>query len=270
MVKFRQLIKPGNRGGDVTAVKNGMRRMHIEGSGALGTTDFAGAQFVKCVKKVQNQHNIHADGIYGKDTHRWVAPHFTARDAKLYETSKIRNPPTPPVPTGTAQENAKRLLQYHNEGKYHADNPTELTQIELTAEGKPVWSPEGRYLHIDARVMEVLVWLVGQLGEIGTFAMCSDHPYDGPHGHAGGLAVDISSVKGVSVAAHTAIARENTLKLAKLLHSAPGHLHPWQLICDGYGQVHDPQISALTIPNAAFYGYTTMSEHRNHVHCGYE
>jgi hypothetical protein len=268
MVKFNQIIRPGDSGRDVQAVKSGMRRMHVPGSGALGKTKFAGARFVQCLKVVQRHHGLKADGIYGKSTHKIIAPHFSAWDRLRYRTAKKRHHEHPPAPGGTAAANAKKLLQFHTQGKYRSDNPGDLPQIRATAEGKAVWSAMGRYVHIDARVMEALVWLIEDGFTIGTYAICSDHHYDGPHGHSGGLAVDISSVNGVSVA--SGMAQHQVLKLMETLHNhMPTHLKPWQLICDGYGMQHHAEISDLTIPSAAFYGGVTMSEHRNHVHLGY-
>jgi hypothetical protein len=269
VVKFRQIIKPGNRGSDVRAVKRAIKKMNISGSGGLSTTNFAGTSFTACIRRVQRNNNLKADGIYGQATHKIIAPRFDTYGRLLYARAKIRKPPIPATPPGDAQANAKKLLQYQKEGKYHADNSLELGQIKLTADGKAVWSQAGRWLHIDARVMKVLVWLIEQDYDIGTYAMCSDHHNDGPHGHSGGLAVDISSINGVAVVAQSAKSKELVTKVMNRLHNAPAGIKPRQLICDGYGGMHNSTISNLTIPNASFYGYTTMSQHRNHIHVGY-
>jgi hypothetical protein len=143
-----------------------------------------------------------------------------------------------------------------------------MAQIDAAASGRAVWSQAGHWVFLDKRMLQALVELVERGFHIGCFAMCSDHPYDGPHGHAGGMAVDISSVNGVSVSSPGG--RGPTLNLATHLHHhMPATLHPWQLICDGYGYMHDSAISALTLPGATFYGYATMRAHRNHVHLGY-
>ena len=266
---FRQLIRPGDEGRDVKAVKRAMVKMRIARTGAMRLNGHAGDAFVACIRQVERSHGIKSDGIYGKQTHAIVAPHFDAYGSRLYRTAKIRKPPIPPTPAGGAQANAKTLLELNKAGHYHADNPADLTQIELTAAGKPVWSAQGKYVHLDPRVLQLLVWLIEDKHfKIGTYALCTDHGNDGPNGHAGGKAVDISSVNGVAVSSPGGKAL--TLELAKLLHGGtPAALHPWQLICDGYGYQHDAAISACTIPNAGFYGYTTMSEHRNHIHVGY-
>ena len=268
MVKFRQTIRAGERGGDVKATKDGMVRMHVDGSGAMGKTDFAGPAWVRCIKHVQRHHGLPADGIYGPATHKIIAPHFTTRDNYLYRTAKLRHHKQPSAVNMSAQAAAKQLINYHNQGKFHDDSGRTMAQIYAASQGKAVWSQMGKWVYLDKLMLEALVELVSKGFHVGTFAMCSDHPYDGPHGHAGGKAVDISSVNGVAIMNHNA--RTETLGLAKHLRSGmPASLHPWQLICDGYGYMHDSEISACTIPGANFYGYTTMSQHRNHVHLGY-
>jgi hypothetical protein len=269
MVKFRQIIRPGNHGRDVKATKDAMLRMHVDGSGAMGKSGFAGAAWERCIKRVQKNHGLKVDGIYGKGTHAVIAPHFTAFDRWRYRTAKIRHHKKPPPPV-SGQAAAKKLAQFHARGVLHDDSGRVISQISAAAMGEPVWSPMGHYVHLDAKMLEALVEILDSGIHIGLFAMCTDHPYDGPHGHAGGKAVDISSVDGTSVSSHSERARLGTLKLAKHLHSnMPSSLLPWQLICDGYGYMHDSEISAQTIPGAAFYGPLTMSEHRNHVHLGY-
>lgn len=268
MVKFKQLIRPGQRGRDVRAVKRAMLAMGVPGSGGLGKTNKAGPKFVECLKHIQKTHGQHVDGVYGKNSHKIIAPHFDAYGRLLYRTARRRNVHVPEATNMSAQAAAKQLVKYHSEGKFRDDSGRVMAQVQATAAGKAVWSQMGRYVFIDKRIMEALVELIDKGFHVGCFAMCSDHPYDGLHGHAGGHAVDISSVNGISVAAPGA--RQTTLGLAEHLHSKmPATLHPWQEICDGYGYQHDAAISACTIPGAGFYGYTAMSQHRNHVHLGY-
>lgn len=267
MLKFRQPIRPGDRGRDIRAVKRTLLRLHAPGSGAMGKSGFSGTAFVKTLKTFQRHHALHADGVYGKASHAKLAPHFDAYSQLLYRTARLRHQPTPVV-NMEAQDAAKRILEFHGAGKYVADNPRDLDDIKRTAEGLPVWSQRGYWVHVDKRVMELLVWLIENgYGPVGTMAICSDHHDDGPHGHAGGKAVDISRVKGTAIASSRA--RTVTLELVEALHTKrPAQLAPWQLICDGYGYQHDRAISALTIPSAGFYGYQTMAAHRNHAHFG--
>jgi hypothetical protein len=266
MIAFKQLILPGDAGPDVLAVKHTLQAMGIKGSGTLNLSNRAGPAFVSTLQVAQRQHGVAADGKYGKDTHTFVAPHFAAADQALYESAPIRKHEAPPAPAGEAAAMAKRLLELQGTGKYRADNPGDLVDIKATAEGAPVHSQHGGFVRIDERVMRVLVHLIEQGHTIGTSAICSDHHDDGPNGHAGGKAVDISSINGQAVA--SASSRALVLAVDQALHHA-GDLTPRQLITGGCGNVADAEIAGFTIPNAAFYGPTTMAEHCNHIHVGY-
>jgi hypothetical protein len=263
---FRQLILPGAVGSDVWAVKRAYTKMGVKGAGALARTKQAGPAFVAVTKTVQQQNHLKADGVYGEATHLIVALHFDAYGTMLYRTAKIRNPPQPAPASLSAQAAAKKLLAYHDAGDYHADNPGDLRDIEATAAGKAVWSQGGYWVHIDPRPLDLLVYLISMGHKIGTYAICSDHHNDGPHGHAGGLAVDIVSIDGHHVA--DANAKTATLQLGSLIQNAPG-LRPRQLISGGYGNREDADCKALCIPFASFYGEPTLSQHCNHIHCGF-
>jgi putative peptidoglycan binding protein len=272
MLSFRQVIRPGQRGRDIKAVKLAYKRMGVQDSGKLTLSKRAGPAFVHVTKAFQRNHGIKSDGIYGEKTHNKLAsmrrdgkPAFSSWAAMLYRTAKIRNPKIPPVTDMTASQAAKYLL---NSPKYHSDNYGDHLDLVRTANGQAVWSQGGYWVHIDKRVLQALVFIIEKGYSIGTFALTSDHHYDGPHGHSGGLSVDISSINGTSVS--SSASRAHVLSLAKLLHNdMPATLKPWQEICDGFGYVHDSEISACTIPGGWFYGYTTMSQHRNHIHLGY-
>jgi hypothetical protein len=266
MVAFRQVIFPGDVGADVLAVKHALRRMGIKGSGAMNSTRRAGEAFVAALEVAQRRGSIKVDGKYGKDSHKFISPHFTAKDAELYKSAVIREQKQPPAPKGDAAANAKRLVKFHAQGKYRADSAGDLEDIRATAEGKAVRSRSGKFVHIDPRVMRVLVHLIESGHTIGTSAICSDHHDDGEHGHAGGFAVDISSIDGQSLASGSA--RTVALKIDKALHDA-GVLLPRQLITGGVGQVLDNEFELLTIPNASFFGLKTMRDHTNHIHVGY-
>jgi hypothetical protein len=167
---------------------------------------------------------------------------------------------------GDAAPSAKRLLKFHEEGKYLPEGPGDLKDVRATAAGHAVHSQSGKLVHIDERVMRVLNRLIESGHTIGTSAICSDHHDDGEHGHAGGFAVDISSIDGHSIA--TASTRALVIKIDNALHKA-GALIPRQLITGGVGNVADPAIARLTIPNPAYYGAETMAAHCNHIHVGY-
>jgi hypothetical protein len=267
MIDFRQLILPGDVGADVLAVKRTLRRMGIKGSGAINLSRRAGPAFRTTLTVAQRRGGLTADGKYGKDTHALIAPHFDLADRLLYRNATIRSRRPPPPPAGGAAANAKRLLELHAQGKYHADNPADLHDIKAAADGRAVRSPSGAYLHLDDRVLRVLVHLIEQGHTIGTSAICSDHHDDGPHGHAGGRAVDISSVDGHSIA--LASSRAQVLAVDKALHAA-GPLKPRQLISGGCGNARDFEISGLSIPGAdSFYSSAVMGDHCNHIHVGY-
>jgi peptidoglycan hydrolase-like protein with peptidoglycan-binding domain len=272
MLEFRQLIRPGQSGRDVKAVKLAYRRMGVQGAGAMQVNKRAGPAFVHTTKAFQKNHGLKADGIYGRATHNKLVimrrdgkAAFSSWAAMLYRTAAIRQPKVPPAPDMTAAQAARYLL---NSPKYHSDNYGDHLDLVRTSQGLPVWSHAGRWVHIDKRVLQALVFMIEKGFSIGTFALCSDHFYDGPHGHAGGHSVDISSINGTSVA--SVQSRAHVVALAKLIHSEmPATLRPWQEICDGYGYMHDSEISGYTVPGSYFYGYVTMSQHRNHIHLGY-
>jgi hypothetical protein len=266
MVAFRQVIFPGDVGADVLAVKHSLRRMGIKGSGAMNTSRRAGDAFVAALEVAQRRGSIRIDGKYGKDSHQFISPRFTAKDAQLYKSAAIRKPKQLPAPSGDAAGNARRLLELHAQGKYRADNGGDLEDIKATAVGKAVRSRSGKFVHIDPRVMRVLVHLIESGHTLGTSAICSDHHDDGEHGHAGGFAVDISSIDGHSLASNSA--RSVALKIDKALH-AHGVLLPRQLITGGVGLVLENEFELLTIPSASFFGSQTMHAHTNHIHVGY-
>lgn len=267
MVEFRQLILPGESGSDVLAVKHALRAMGTHGAEAMNTSQDAGTAFVKTLEAAQQKGAIPVDGKYGKESHALIAPHFSPADDELYRNAKLRTHPAPAAPSGDGAASAKRLLQLQAQGKYHAENAGDLGDIQATAEGRAVHSQSGKLVHIDGRVMRVLVHLIESGHTIGTFAICSDHHDDGPHGHAAGRAVDISSIDGHSIA--QASARALVIRIDTALHQA-GALVPRQLISGGVGNVRDTEISRLSIPGAdSFYGAETMQAHCNHIHVGY-
>lgn len=276
MVKYRQPIRPGQSGGDVLAVKRAMKKMKIHGAGSMNLSGHqgrtAGKAFTASLNRVLESHGYKGDGIYGPKAHGIIAPHFDRWGAALYRTAKVRPSPVhPPLHLG-AQKAAQRLLELSHQGRYHPDNPGDLADIENTAKGHPVWSAAlGSWVRIDHRVFEILLWLIETKGyKIGTYAICSDHhSYDGPHGHNGGYAVDISSINDSSLSSGGAFPRNLGRQVAKLVHNAPGELQPRQQICDGVGNAYDAEIAAQCRPYRNFYSYSTLVAHRNHIHIGY-
>jgi Putative peptidoglycan binding domain len=267
MIAFKQVILPGDVGSDVLAVKNTLRRLGIKGSGAMNMGERAGPAFVAALKIAQRHFEVQVDGKYGKESHGSVAPHFDPADEALYQKAPMRKRQPPPAPSGDAAAAAKQLLALQAQGKYHADNGGDLSDVQAAAAGRAVHSQSGQMVHIDARVFQVIIHLIELGHTIGTFAICSDHHFDSPHGHSGGMAVDISSIDGQSVA--SASSKAKVLAIDNALHQA-GALKPRQLITGGCGNARDGQISALSIPAAdSFYGASTMADHCNHIHVGY-
>lgn len=265
MIAFRQLILPGDSGSDVLAVKHALRAMGTQGAGAMNASQDAGPAFVNALSAAQRHGGLSVDGKYGKESHALIAPHFTAADEELYSAAAIR-PREAATSGGDAAAPAKRLLELHTAGRYRAEGPADLSDVEATAEGRAVHSQSGMLVHIDARLMRVLVHLIEAGHTIGTSAICSDHHDDGPHGHAGGLAADISSIDGHSIA--IASTRALVIAIDTALHHAGG-LVPRQLISGGVGNKRDAEISRLSIPSPAFYGEETLQAHTNHIHVGY-
>jgi hypothetical protein len=260
VLAFKRTLHVGMSGRDVKGVKIALAHAGYGYKLALKTR-FFGHAMARRLKAFQAASHLTADGIYGPTTHKALAPHFTPYATWLYEGQVI-----PPVVPATAQAAARRLLALNAQGKYHDDRGTELAQIQATADGKPVVNAIGEHVYIQAKVMEVLVWLIDVKGfKIGTFALCSDHGFDSENGHAGGRAVDISSINGVAVT--DAAVRIQLINMLHDLQSGP--FRPWQLISGGYANHEDDVCKSLCIPSAAFYGEPTLSQHTNHVHVGF-
>jgi hypothetical protein len=174
------------------------------------------------------------------------------------------------APTGDASVLAGKLLVQHTAGKWRDDNGYGLSQIQAAAAGLMVRNRSGVMVPIDPGPIRLVLWLIENGYTIGTYAWASDHHDDGPRGHAGGFAVDISSINKVGINQDTPQMRKLVLEVAQLIHDATGALAPRQLITGGYGNKRDMTISALSIPAAdSFYGSDTMAQHCNHIHAGY-
>lgn len=268
---FRQLILPGDQGSDVKAVKRSMIAMKAPGAGDLIVNNLAGTSFVGVLNSVLRDYGKLQDGKYGPDAHAIFAPHFDAYGVMLYRKAALRDrtPPRPPLGHETARDAAKRLLTLRDQGLYRADNSGDLRDLERTANGDPVWSQAGRWLYLDHRPIELVIWLIEQgHGTVGTFAFCSDHHYDGLHGHSGGLAVDVSSLHGAGIGGGGM--HDRTLAAAKAIRDhTPAILRPRQLISGGSGETFYSDIEACCVPSPGFYGYSTLAQHRNHLHAGF-
>jgi hypothetical protein len=260
LIPFKRFLHHGMRGRDVKAVKIALKRAGY-GHGIYMSRVF-GPHMAVNLRAFQKHMGLPADGIYGPSTHKKLSHHFSPYARWLYTHQKV-----PPVVPGTAAAAAQRCLVLAKEGKLRDDRGTVLPQIEATAKGSPVKNALGEDIFIHHEVMQVLVWLIDVKGfkEIGSFALCSDHHFDSEAGHAGGRAVDISTIDGMSVN-QSGVYKD----LLILLHDLQtGTLKPWQLISGGYAGHEDWACESLCIPSASFYGEPTLSEHSNHVHVGY-
>lgn len=95
---FKQVIRPGNTGLDVAAVKRALRKAGYGRRIKLGRKMGAGA--VIELKKFQAAKGLVADGKYGEKTHKKLLPYFSAYARQLYRRAKLRRPPlqTPRLP----------------------------------------------------------------------------------------------------------------------------------------------------------------------------
>lgn len=262
VIPFKRALHVGMRGSDAKAVKIAlMHTKHAHGF-PLAFTRLYSRHAAADLKTFQKHHKLPADGIYGPKTHEKLWPYFTRYAKWLYKRQKVVHP----MPN-SAKAAALRLMTLHREGKFRDDRGTCYAQVVAAAQGKPVRNAIGQEVFLNAKMLEVLVWLIDvKHFEIGVFAICSDHGFDSEMGHAGGHAVDISSINGVSILSSSVF--NPLMNVLKDLHSA-GALKPWQLISGGYANQHNIHCMDECIPSAAFYGEPTLTEHCNHVHVGY-
>lgn len=183
-------------------------------------------------------------------------------------------PQNDPKITGRDIDLANQLIADYSNRSWRDENGRGRAQLTKIAMGQKLYNPfTGTPVIQDPRTMKVVLWLISQGYDIGTYAWTEDH--DGTNdgssgrGHVNGYAVDIESINGHHIAENSTTCAELTLQVAKLLNGLQGELAPAQLICGGYGNQRDFAISAMTIPNTGFYGDKTMAEHTNHIHVGY-
>lgn len=194
-----------------------------------------------------------------------------AWDLTAFKTDTNQNADGTRPPKGDSIALASKLLTMKDLGKWTDDNGKGLAQIMKASVGLKVGSqnPIGA-VYLNPETIRVVLWLIAQGYKIGTYAWCFDHFDDGISGHAGGNAVDISSINGKFINENSDRCRQLTLEVATLLHNATGTIAPVQLICGGYGNKRDAEITALSIPGAdLYYGSKTMQDHTNHIHVGF-
>lgn len=76
MITFRRTLRQGDRGPDALAVKRALARAGFGSKKLLAITRLFGPFAVKNLKRFQQAHRLHVDGIYGPLTHAALAPFF--------------------------------------------------------------------------------------------------------------------------------------------------------------------------------------------------
>jgi len=166
--------------------------------------------------------------------------------------------------TGSAQQVAGRILEYHENGRYHDDNGLQLAQLQKIARGQKLRNQCGVLVQMDSRVLSFILWLLDNGMMVGTFALVEDHSCnDGQHPN--GQAVDISSL-GENLRWYPLnTPNENATRLLKDAMRMAREFGAWDLICNGCGR-NDPQVQALQIDNGKQRGGRWWSDHTNHFH----
>jgi putative peptidoglycan binding protein len=142
VIKFKQIIYPGDSGRDVVAVRRALRAMGHRRLSKHGHT--AGGQWVNTVMEVQRAHDLRHDGIYGPATHKIVAPHFDAYARWLYRHTASRTHELVNPFKHSKEVQANRIdmgVDYHGVGEIVA-----WTHMKVIAWGGSGW-PGGEYIH---------------------------------------------------------------------------------------------------------------------------
>lgn len=181
------------------------------------------------------------------------------------------------IPTGTAVEIAKTLVDFLDNGQL-TDNSGD---IRTMAQYGAVTNMAGQKISIDARVLKAVLYILQNTPGTGLLleltAMCSNHSpltsHGAPSAHGAGRAVDLGGYRGTNFGraafpdTHT---KANAIALAKMIRGMSAPLYPAQLICGGYNNHRDDDISKLSVPAAdSFYGGDVMQQHTDHEHLGY-
>ena len=253
MIAYKQAILPGDSGSDVEAVKNTLRRLGIKGSGAMNMSDRAGPAFVTALKVAQRRFEVPVDGEVRQGHARVsVAPHFDSADEALYQKARAPQAAASAGPVRRRGGRGEAAARAAGAGEVPRRQPRRSVRHQAAAAGHAVHSPSGQMVHIDARVLQVIIHLIGLGHTIGTYAICSDHHDDGPHGTPG--AGPSTSRPSTGTPSRRASSRAQVLAIDKALHHA-GPLKPRQLITGGCGNVRDAaDLGALHSGRGLFYG----------------
>lgn len=114
IVPFTRSVKRGSRGRDVIAVKRALSHAGYIKWG--GFTPIFGPFAVKSLRKFQQQHHLHVDGIVGRNTLKRLAPYFDAYAFFLY----VGYPPSKSKEVRTRNKIvAYALWGYNNRARVH-------------------------------------------------------------------------------------------------------------------------------------------------------
>jgi hypothetical protein len=182
------------------------------------------------------------------------------------------------IQQGTVAQLAQKLLDYKSQGKYNCDNSGDCTQLQQMANNQSIQAGACQVSKLDPRVLQLLLYMI-EVGKfkVGTFAFCSDHSDDGPTGHSGGFAVDISSVNGQAINQDSQKVKDAALAADKFLDNLPAQLQLRQQISYGYGYHYDPDLAATQQYDSklchsscvSIYTSGVEAEHENHIHAGF-
>ena len=198
------------------------------------------------------------------------AQEISPADISDWPNDQPGTPPEAQVPIeGNSISAAKSLLTMHKLGKWVDENGLGLAQIQKVAAGQKLHNRCGTDVYLDPRPIQIVLYLINLGYKVGTYAWCSDHRCN-KGGHPKGLSVDIESLNGNHI--NSEASGEDVIAVDKLLNSdkLPLVIKPSKLISGGYGNRSDMTCRSLTIPNVEYYGESTMADHCNHIHVGYD
>lgn len=181
------------------------------------------------------------------------------------------------VVDGTEKELAQKLLDYHNQGKYKFDNPTDEQDLQMMVRGESIRGGVGCVADkLDKRVMQLLIYVIDSGYEVGTYALCRSHHYN-QGAHPQGKAVDISSLNGIPL--NSSAAKSVTLEVSQLIFNLNNELRARQIIIGGVGATRTVDQNFVRYNRCsegiegaaavACFGAETMAGHTDHIHVGY-
>jgi len=220
--------------------------------------------------------------VYADKVRQLVEGQYLALAQAAVATAADKPADPIPNPQGSGQATAKTLVQYGKLGKLTSARGSVRSHPDIDAMARDGFTHNinGDKIAVDARVLNVILWILQQGHTLNIGAMCRDHSMKTTQGnlsgHPAGEAVDLSAYDGYYIDQDTAKGKSTTIKLGRLLRTAVDPLYPTQLISGGYGNHLDNDCQSLCIPYASYYWDHTSSnplhvlqEHTDHIHVGY-